>query len=205
MKFTLTRPLQQYIHFEGRRYRLNLAFDNVLRVFEVQRDPLFTPAQRVHLAVELLIGRRAARRLPFGKLSELLSRISAEFLSPKTRPVSPGGPRVLDWTQDAPLIYAAFLQAYGIDLIKQRGRLDWRVFLALFQALPESTKIREVMGIRRCDLPAPDKYNADQIKKLIEAKQYYAIELSEEEAQANLQAGLDRFGAALVSRAKRGD
>ncbi len=199
----LTRPLVRHIRFDGCVYRLNLAFDNVLRSFEIQREPLFNPAQRIQLAAELLAGRRV-RRLPLDKLSELLKQIGAEFISPKPKPVNPGEPRVLDWTQDAPLIYASFLQAYDIDLVKQRGRLDWRYFLALFQGLPENTKIREVMSLRRRPLPKPNAHNAEQIQALMEAKQFYAIEVSDEEAQENLQAGVDRLGAALVSRAKRG-
>ena len=198
----LIQPLVQHICFKGRRYRLNLSYDNVLRVFEVQREPLFNPAQCVQLAVELLAGRRAGR-LPLDQLSELLKAINAEFISPDVKPSKPGEPRVLDWLQDAALIYAAFRQAYGIDLIKQRGRLDWRCFYALVQGLPDDTRLRAVMGIRGRDIPEQNAHNAAQIQELMEAKAYYAIKVSDEEAQESFQAGIDRMAVALIGRAKK--
>ena len=198
----LSFPLSSHISFEGHQYRLNLGFDNVLRVFEVQRDPLFDKTQRLLLAVELLAGKRAAR-LPVIKQADLLQRIIAEYITPDAKPHDPGEPRVLDWVQDASLIFASFLQAYGINLAEQRGRLDWRYFYALFQGLPEDTKIREVMRIRRQPIPVPTKDNSEQIKAITEAKQFYALKISEDEAQETFQAGVDRMAAALIGRAKR--
>ncbi len=204
----LNHPLPRSIVFDGCTYRLRLAFDNVLRVFEVQHEPLFDDAQRLQLSVELLAGRRAGR-LPLEKLARLMERISAEFLSPKSPPRKPGEPRVLDWLQDAPYIYASFQQAYGIDLTKQRGRLDWRYFVALFQGLPENTKIREVMSIRSRPLPSPapmtaDQARAEQAKAMLELKAFYAIEISEDEARQNFQDGVNAFAQSLIGRAKRG-
>lgn len=199
----LAYPFEKRIHFEGRRYRLNLAFDNVLRVFDVQREWLFSPAQRLELSVELLAGRRAAR-LPVKKLAELFERTINEFINPEAKRGKPSGPHILDFTQDAPLIYAAFMQAYRLDLTKQRGRLDWRFFIALFQGLPEDTKIREVMSIRQRPIPEPNKNNAAQISALMEAKAFYAIKLSEDEAEHEFQAGVDRLAETLINRAKAG-
>lgn len=198
----LAGSLVNHICFGGRIYRLNLSYDNVLRVFDVWRETLFSPAQRTQLAVELLAGRRAGR-LPYRELDVLYKQIFKEYINEGAKS-DPSKPRTLDFVQDAPLIYAAFWQAYRIDLTKQKGHLDWRYFIALLQGLPEDTRLRAVMDIRERDIPEPNKYNAEQIAALVKAKAYYAIKFSDEEAEYTLQAGIDKFAASLISQAKRG-
>jgi hypothetical protein len=92
---------------------------------------------------------------------------------------------------------------YGLDLIEQQGKLDWRKFIALFQGLSERTKIREIMAIRARKIPKYTKYNADEIRSLQEAKAFYALDISEEEAAKNLQRGLAKLAGTLRSRAVR--
>lgn len=56
------------------------------------------------------------------------------------------------FVQDAPLLYAAFRQQYGIDLRRTRSLdLHWWEFLALFESLSEDTKMAKVMYWRTCD------------------------------------------------------
>nr|DAU84136.1 MAG TPA: hypothetical protein [Caudoviricetes sp.] len=52
---------------------------------------------------------------------------------------------------DAPYIYAAFLEQYGIDLQKV-DFLHWWKFRAMFDALAENTRIMEVIKIRAIEL-----------------------------------------------------
>ena len=54
---------------------------------------------------------------------------------------------ILDYELDADLIYSAFLDQYGIDLVDIE-ELHWHKFLALLNGLNDSTKLREVMGYR---------------------------------------------------------
>ena len=196
----LSRALDQAITFDGKRYRLNLSFDTVLMVMEVQRDKLLTPLQRLQLGVELIAGKKTAR-LPVEKLEKLMTQINEEYVSAGVKTTEPGTPRVLDFEQDAALIYAAFQQAYGIDLNKERGRLDWRYFIALFQGLPDNTQIRQVMSIRQRPIPAADQHNAEQIAALLKAKEACALQVDEDEAEATFQAGVNSFAARLIARA----
>ncbi len=59
--------------------------------------------------------------------------------------------RIYDYDVDAPLIYAAFLSQYGIDL-QDIPYLHWWKFNALFQGLSENQKIVEIMGYRAINL-----------------------------------------------------
>lgn len=55
-----------------------------------------------------------------------------------------------DYRCDAPYIVAAFQQAYGIDLTREK--LHWFRFRALFAALPEDTLMAKIMSWRSADL-----------------------------------------------------
>lgn len=79
-----------------------------------------------------------------------------EFFQPKNElPRSVGessGSKVLDYEIDADLIYAAFYEQYGIDLLKtdKHGhaiQIHWHIFLALLSGL-HKTKLNEVMSWR---------------------------------------------------------
>ncbi len=63
---------------------------------------------------------------------------------------------VLDFKEDAGLIYAAFYQTYKIDLIEEQGKLHWLKFKALLNGLPEGTALSKVIEIRQW---TPDKKN----------------------------------------------
>ena len=197
----LSHSLDRDIVFNGRRYRLNLAFDNVLRMLEMQKDGLFLPHERLSLSLEMLAGRQSAR-LPLDAKEGLLNAIVGQFINVYKRPRKPGAPRVLDFEQDAGMIYAAFRQAYGIDLLAELGRMDWRVFIALIYGLPEDTEIREIIAIRGREIPAPTKYNTKEIAALMEAKAYYALRVDPEDAEEAFQAGIDRLAASLEARAR---
>lgn len=57
--------------------------------------------------------------------------------------------QLYSFCQDAPLIYAAFYQQYGIDLTT--ANLHWFQFKALFTGLGEETKFARVIGYRTVD------------------------------------------------------
>ncbi len=81
----------------------------------------------------------------------LMVFFSCDECSPKTT-ASKGGKakRVVDFTVDAPYIYAAFLAQYSIDLTKDT--LHWWKFRALFDGLWETHRISQIMGYRSADL-----------------------------------------------------
>ena len=54
---------------------------------------------------------------------------------------------VLDYDLDSELIFSAFMELYGIDLISEKTHLHWWKFKALLAGL-HGTKLNEVMGYR---------------------------------------------------------
>ena len=86
-----------------------------------------------------------------GRAPEGWARAAVDFYAdeqPVPRGGGRGGRRAVDMDADAPLIVAAFMQAYGIDLTDTRLDMHWHVFLALLRGLPQSTLMAQVMGWR---------------------------------------------------------
>lgn len=105
--------------------------------------------------------------------------------SPLPRPDGSGGERVVDFAQDADMIFAAFMEQYGIDLTE--ADLHWHKFLALFRGL-HGTKMNEVMGYRCYD--EGDK--TDYRKFMVRMKAAWALE---EELTEGERAAVERFDA----------
>ena len=163
---TLHTPLPMSVSCGGKAYRLRPWFDRVLEMLAVNaRGDLDDGEKREH-AVWLLVASRPPKTS--ADRAHLLETIVNEIIQP--RPSKVKGPRLFDFAQDAPYIYAAFRQAYGIDLYREHGRLHWWAFLALFQALPEDTRMREIISIRARPIPRANGHNSDQIAALLQAK-----------------------------------
>ena len=71
------------------------------------------------------------------------------------------------FAQDAPYIYAAFKEQYGIDLTE--CEMHWWKFMALFESLNEETKMHKIMYYRKVNtsgLPKKDRAFLNEMKKL---------------------------------------
>ena len=89
--------------------------------------------------------------------------------------------KIFDYDFDAPYIYAAFLEQYGIDL--QDAPLHWWKFRALFKALRDDAEFVKIMGYRATQITK----NMTQSQKefYTEMKRRYALPISRDEAQKN--------------------
>ncbi len=75
--------------------------------------------------------------------------------------------RAYDFKQDDGMIYAAFMQQYGINLHTiSSSNLHWWEFSALFENLPDNTKMAKVMYWRTCDLNGMSKAEQRYIRKM---------------------------------------
>lgn len=90
---------------------------------------------------------------------------------------------VFDFQQDSSYIYAAFLDAYGIDL--SRDKLHWYSFIALFKSLPESAQICKIMHYRAAKMSDVPK---GQKKHYAEMKKRYALRREEAKTAADREA-----------------
>ena len=88
--------------------------------------------------------------------------------------------QLYSYKQDADAIYASFLMQYHIDLLKERGKMHWCVFRALFDGLNEDTPIQRIIDLRQKNLSEiPD----EQRGKVAQLQQYYALKVNKSKAE----------------------
>jgi len=81
------------------------------------------------------------------------------------------GPRTFDLIADSGRIYAAFYQAYGINL--RKVKMHWWIFCTLLEGLPKSTHLADIIELRG---RKPEKWmNAADKLELARLQQHYAI------------------------------
>lgn len=182
--------LPEGVTVDGKFYKMDFDFRNVFRMIEIlDRDDML-PEAKAYKAICCLCKRPKNAEKVLGAVKALL------FKAPRKK----GGQRVTDFIQDAGLIRAAFRQAYGIDLY--RDRLHWIEFTELMNALPEGSRYAEVVGIRARPMPEPTQWNKKEREWLMQAKADVALELSENEIAEEYKRGVANLAALLKSMAK---
>ncbi len=171
------------------KFKVNPAFDVVLKIQKLYREKTLDNDVKIEQALKMLVKSRfKLALLTFDEKSELLELIYKECINTKTRPRTAQKAPVFDFEYDFEYIYSSFMLDYRIDLIDMQGKLPWKKFLALFEGLSESTKIREVMRIRSMETPQYNGHNQKQIQEIQELKSYYALPVQGGGGQQGLNA-----------------
>ena len=189
------------VYYKGKRYCVATSFDNILMLYRLYDEESLDAGDKIKQSLKLLT------RNPFKvwllsdtEKAELLEKISKEKIQLPQRPKIGQQKRLMDFEADSEYIYASFMQAYGIDLVRERGRLQWKSFCELLDGLPEKTKLREVMRIRAMEVPEPTKHNQKERQNIMELKAYYALPVK----GTNGGSGLDALFATLERMAEHG-
>lgn len=177
----------------GKTYRVDLDFRNVLRMIDVLGREEMLPSAREYVALKCVMKRPPKNAGPvLAALRDVLFSADSE----------PAEQKLTDFEQDADLIRAAFLQAFGINL--WRDRVHWLEFTGLLGALPEGSRYADILGIRARPMPKPTKYNAEERAWLAKAKMKHAVRMTEREAQNKYSTDLQRIATAMIGLAKKG-
>ena len=185
--------LPEGVTVDGRFYKCDFDFRNVLRMIEVLDRSDLMPEALAYKALSFV------RKRPKNAVRMLEAVKRLLFTAPRKT----GGQKVTDFVQDAGLIRAAFRQAYGIDLY--RDKLHWIEFTELLNAIPEGSRYSEVVGIRARPMPAATKWNQKERQWLAKAKADVQLEISEEERKRNYERDVGNIAAFLIGWAKAKD
>ena len=191
----LSDRLPNKITVGKRRYKCDFDFRNVLRMMDIMASDDILQSARDYLAAKQITKRPPKNARPF------IDAVK-ELLFPGSTP-NPDAKKLTDFNQDANLIRAAFRQAYGIDLY--RDRVHWMEFSGLLNALPEGSRYSEVLGIRARPIPAPNKYNQHERDWLIKAKEQVAIKLSDKEILDSYNKGVISVFRGMMGMIQRGE
>ncbi|ELZ1783299.1 bacteriophage Gp15 family protein [Listeria monocytogenes] len=186
--------------YEGKEYKLDLAFDNVLRVIELTEDNSLSDVFRANLAIDVLFvddmpwpcSNEEDEYANIEEKSLVLIDIFTNYIvkenddgllydidgnkMPSATNNNDEAEEIASYslTQDADYIYASFLQDYNIDLLDSRGKMHWYKFRALLESLRDDTTIKTIIGIRQAELPS-GKGTEKERNELIKLKNRYKL------------------------------
>jgi hypothetical protein len=182
--FNLTTRRDDVIKWHGVDIELNLAFDNVLLLFDLFDNKDVSPYMKYDIAIEMLVVNHAIlKQLNGDRIFELIKDILKEKLNidldkkaPELSEEDANDPFKIpiptyDFTEDAEYIYASFLIDYNMDLFEQQGKLSWYKFLALFKNLSDETPMGKALHYRSCEMPK----DADERKRIRNLKEKYML------------------------------
>lgn len=188
------------LYYRGRRMKIDDSYNTVLCMYRVYEEESLTDLEKIEIVAAMLVRSHKLflYAMPAEWKVELVEQILKEYVElPKKNIVRKTSEQSLDFWLDKEYIYSSFQKDYGIDLIKQQGKLSWKEFIALFQGLSENTKIREVMRIRTMEAPNYNGKNSKEIQEILELKSYYALPVK----GGGGKQGLDRLFDTLLAQA----
>jgi len=201
MKTPYKKNIDAIMH-RGNVYRVNLAYDNVLRMYKMQSEKNLTDEDRMAIAFKMLVI-ESPRKVSLQDMYEIIAIVHQEHLAIPVRE-SKDKRKYLDIEKDFIYLYSSFVMDYGIDLIKEKGKLGWFEFMSLLLGLSINTKMREIMKVRSTKIPKRTKHNGEYIKSLMEAQAMYALETTEEERAEMFAESVKNFVAALKGSVNNG-
>ncbi len=193
--FSLYFKQDDTVEIDGKTYDLNISFDNVLKIIELMKEERIANVAKVDMAIRLFFKFEKDKVIPFdfGTQHQAVLSIFEEYINQKEETIEKdrqGNPMPVyekDTKQyyslkyDAEYIYASFMQAYGIDLIEQQGKMHWFKFRALLSGLPKDTKFCEVVSIRQWEKPNKGDTEEKQMRELQEHYRLPDEDVGEEE------------------------
>lgn len=203
---SLTDTPLSAIKFDGETYQINLAFDNVIKYLELVEDD----SENKELeALKLFFGDQEIPLDPdfiessFKLINETITKSAYQGNSSKDWSMNIAPQHIYSYEQDADAIYSSFMMQYHIDLLKERGKMHWCVFRALFDGLSEDTPIQRIIELRQKNLTdVPD----EQRGKVMQLQQYYALKLKKPKNEEDVfnSSSLSSAFASLMNTAKGG-
>lgn len=203
---SLTDTPLSAIKFDGETYQINLAFDNVIKYLELVEDD----SENKELeALKLFFGDQEIPLDPdfiessFKLINETITKSAYQGNSSKDWSMNIAPQHIYSYEQDADAIYSSFMMQYHIDLLKERGKMHWCVFRALFDGLGEDTPIQRIIELRQKNLTdVPD----EQRGKVMQLQQYYALKLKKPTTEEDVfnSSSLSSAFASLMNTAKGG-
>ena len=189
----LQERLPDSVTVDGKTYAVDLDFRNVLALMDtLARDDIIEGA-KAYRALKCVMKHPPKNALEV--LTELKKILFSEQKQAEHK-------KITDFDQDADLIRAAFMQAYGINLF--RDRLHWLEFTCYLSGLPEGSRYCDILGIRARPMPNPTKYNAEERQWLMKAKSEYALQMSDKEQREQYARNVGNLATVLIAWAGMG-
>ena len=177
---SLTKPLAWQWACKGRIYRVNLAFDNVLRWYDLLDRQDKTDAEKGVLGWHMFINADSVGPADRLKALEWINRYIGQQpyhdTSEDDGNIQIPGEAPMDYfsySQDAPAIWSSIRAYYGIDLEEELGKLHWHKFCAMLDGLPSSSYFMRIIDIRRRERTGLE---GQELTNLVNLQNYYVLD-----------------------------
>lgn len=191
--------LETELTTKGRLFlKLDLSFDNVIQFYLMMDDEELSDLEKVTIGLELLVDNfNLIEDLPPNDLYDIWMEIVEKFLKDKDKKEEDDEEekvrkeaeknnkdfdqneseekKAFDFEVDGERIFASFMMDYKIDLFEQKGKMDFRKFMALLKGLSAESPLMKVIEIRTRKIPKRTKYNGEQVDEMRKLKKKYAI------------------------------
>lgn len=200
---SLSEPLGNEFEYDNKIYHINLAFDTVLRFYEMLDDERLEDAEKVATAFEMFFNQPVKDAdfavTAFEQISKYISMkpYGNDDDEENQQHVVRDPRRLYSFKQDAEAIFASFYDQYGMNLIQEQGKLHWDEFKALFQGLGPQTYFQRIIEIRTKDTK---DLEGEQLSKAIQAQQFYELDVNKSQAAKEEQ--FANFGEILKNWAQ---
>lgn len=148
-------------------YKVWMEFDSIRNGPESKEEKIIKLLQRCYPKIPKDINGAIDRMVWFYRCGEEEENEEKKQRYQRRESKSPA----FSFTQDAPYIYAAFREQYGIDLTE--CDMHWWKFMALFESLNEDTKMSKIMYYRKAStsgMPKERRAFINEMKKLYRIK-----------------------------------
>lgn len=126
--------LPNRLEFGGRSWKINADFRVVLRILTAFDDPELTPQEKVLICLHNLY--EDLQAIPTDQLQAAYDAALA-FIDRGCQ-AKQGGPRTMDWEQDAPILFPAINRVAGFET-RGAAFLHWWTFMGYFMEIRDST------------------------------------------------------------------
>src|SRR5690625_1601397 len=187
----LAYPLVDTVEINGKTYELDMAFDNILRLFDLIQDKEIDDITKINTGLIMLIN-DPLDDYDTQEKAEIFIELFNEVLGESKKKqlvdldgnpmpdISEDDKKAFDLAQDAEYIYASFMHTYQIDLFEMQGKLHWKKFKALLNGLSEDSIFSRIVGIRTAELPSGKGMQKER-ERLRKLKQKFALEEDDED------------------------
>lgn len=171
----LLDALPSAIEVDGHEIEIDTDFRTAIRFTQLMQDGSVPDDVKIELALYAFIGDEPIYDVKTA-MEELLwfYRCGADDRRTRSADRADGSTaaKVFDYEHDAALIYAAFMQQYGIDL-QTVDHMHWWRFKALFSGLSKQTEFSRVVGYRSIRIDS--SMSPEQVRHYRRLKEYYAL------------------------------
>ena len=166
--------LPKTVDILGQSVPIDTSFRTGILFEQALQDVTMSDAEKLDTALALYF---PGIRFPYSARSAAVDALIHFYRCGSDEPVDESGGAGADgagafsYEYDAKYIYAAFVQAYKIDLAVDN--LHWWQFRALFESLPDDTMFVKIIGYRTAEIPQnASKETRQRMEKL---KRLYAL------------------------------